>query len=244
MRTDFQLFDTPHLATLVLIVAVALVLPLAVRFLQPAARPVGIALAGLLVAHEGVQLVLAVMREGPSVTLLPLHLCSLSAYLTAWMLITRAQRVYEVVYFWGLGGTTQALLTPDLVQGFPSAAYLLFFLGHGLVIVGVLYATIVFGLRPYAASILRVAALTLALASGVFFVNLWLGTNFLYLMDKPERPSLLDWFGPWPWYWLGLIGVGLLSLLALYAPFCVADRMKERIADRDRSGSRPSCQDE
>jgi hypothetical integral membrane protein (TIGR02206 family) len=148
MRADFQLFGTPHLTTLVLIVAVALVLPLAVRFLQPAARPVGIALAGLLVAQEAVQLVLAVMREGPSVALLPLHLCSLSAYLTAWMLITRAQRVYEVVYFWGLGGTTQALLTPDLVQGFPSAAYLLFFLGHGLVIVGVLYATIVFGLRP------------------------------------------------------------------------------------------------
>jgi uncharacterized membrane protein YwaF len=30
------------------------------------------------------------------------------------MLITRAQRVYGVVYFWGLGGTTQALLTPEL----------------------------------------------------------------------------------------------------------------------------------
>lgn len=96
------------------------------------------------------------------------------------MLITRAQRVYGVVYFWGLGGTTQALLTPDLVQGFPSAACLLFFLGHGLVIVGVLYPTIVVGLRPYPTSIVRVAVLSLALAGGVFFLNLWLGTDFLY----------------------------------------------------------------
>jgi hypothetical integral membrane protein (TIGR02206 family) len=133
-----------------------------------AARPAGIALAGLLLTQEGVQRVLAVMREGPSVALLALHLCSLSVYLPAWMLITRAQRVDEVVYFWGLGGTTQALLTPDLVQGFPAAAWLLFFLRDGLVIVGVHYATIDFGLRPYPASILRVAALTLALAGGVF----------------------------------------------------------------------------
>ena len=51
MGADFQLFGTPHLTTLALIVAVALVLPLAVRFLPPAARPVGIALAGLLLAQ-------------------------------------------------------------------------------------------------------------------------------------------------------------------------------------------------
>lgn len=152
----------------------------------------------------------------------------LSVYLTAWALITRSPRVYEVVYFWGLGGTTQALLTPDLLQGFPSAAFVSFFLGHGLVIAGVLYGATVFGLRPYSFSILRVAALTLGLAAVVFVVNLWLGTNFLYLMAKPGRPSLLDWFGPWPWYWWGLVAVSLLSFLLLYAPFFLADRLRGR----------------
>jgi hypothetical integral membrane protein (TIGR02206 family) len=225
----FQLFGTHHLVTLLLIGAVALLLPIVVRLVCPGtARPVAVALALLLLGQEGVQLALAARREGPSVDLLPLHLCSLSVYLTAWVLITRAPRVYEAVYFWGLGGTTQALVTPDLVQGFPTVAYVLFFLGHGLVIAGVLYGAIVFGLRPYPASILRVAALTLALAAVVFFLNLWLGTNFLYLMAKPGRPSLLDWFGPWPWYWWGLIAVALLSFLILYAPFLVADRLNGR----------------
>ena len=229
MQPGFQLFGTPHLVTLVLIVAAALLLPLAVRLWRPsAARPVANVLATLLLVQEGVQLLLETKRAGLSVELLPLQLCTMAVYLTAWMLISRAPRVYEVVYFWGLGGSTQALVTPDLAQGFPAPAYLLFFLGHGLVIVGVLYGAIVFRLRPYLASILRVIALTLAAAAAVFFVNLWLGTNFMYLMAKPPHPSLLDWFGPWPWYWLGLIGVGLITFLVLYVPFLIADLIRRR----------------
>jgi hypothetical integral membrane protein (TIGR02206 family) len=229
MHSNFQLFGTEHLITLSLVFGTAVMGPLAVRLLSPGAeRPVGLFLAAMLLIQEMVQLALTAMATGLSVALLPLHLCTLTVYLAAWMLVSGAQRVYEVVYFWGLGGTTQALLTPDLSQGFPAPAFLFFFLGHGLVIVGIFYATIVYRLRPYLASIPRVAAITLTLAAAIFFVNLWLDTNFLYLMTKPSRPSLLDWFGPWPWYWLGLIGVGLLSFLILYAPFMLADLAQRR----------------
>ena len=229
MQSNIPLFGAEHLVTLSLVFGAAVLLPLAVRRLLPgAARPVALLLAAMLLIQEVAQLVLTAMATGPSAALLPLHLCTLSVYLTAWMLVTGAQRVYEVVYFWGLGGTTQALLTPDLNQGFPAPAFLFFFLGHGLVIVGVFYATIVYRLRPYPASVARVAAITLTLAAAIFFVNLCLGTNFLYLMAKPSRPSLLDWLGPWPWYWLGLIGVGLLSFLILYAPFLLADLVQRR----------------
>jgi hypothetical integral membrane protein (TIGR02206 family) len=229
IHPGFQLFGQQHLLALSLVVLGALVVPLGVRFLRPdAARPVALALAAMLLIQEGAQLVLTAMATGPSVALLPLHLCTLAVYLTAWTLVVRAQLAYELIYFWGLGGTTQALLTPDLVQGFPAPAFLFFFLGHGLVIVGVSYATFVYRLRPYPVSILRTATLTLTLAAGIYFVNLWLGTNFLYLMAKPARPSLLDWFGPWPWYWFGLLGAGLFSFLLLYVPFMLVDLLKGR----------------
>jgi hypothetical integral membrane protein (TIGR02206 family) len=222
----FELFGTVHLQTLAVIVAVALALPLSVRHLWPgSARAVGLALAVLLVAQEAVQITLVLLTQGVTVALLPLHLCTLTVYLTAIMLLTQAQRIYEVVYFWGLGGTTQALLTPELERGFPSPEYLLFFAGHGLVIVGVLYGAWVYRLRPYPMSIVRVAAITLALAVLIVVVNLSLGTNFMYLMAKPTRPSLLDWFGPWPWYWLPLVGIALLSFLILYLPFFIRDRL-------------------
>ncbi len=226
-QQTFDLFGVPHLASLSLIALLAVLLPISIRRLAPAAgHPLAYLIAFALLAQETSKLWIGVSNEGFSVSLLPLQLCDLAVFLTAWMLISERRRVYEVVYYWGLGGSTQALLTPDLEQAFPHPAFLLFFIGHGLVVVGVLYATIVFRLRPQIDSIPRVALITLGLATAVFVVNLWLDTNFMYLMAKPDRPSLLDWFGPWPWYLVGLIAAALVSFFVLYAPFFWSDRWK------------------
>jgi hypothetical integral membrane protein (TIGR02206 family) len=220
----FVLFGAAHVWALVLMTAVAIALPLAARRAGPAVvHAVALLLAALLLVQEAVDVALQLARFGPSVQLLPLHLCSLAVLVTAWTLVTRNLRVFEVAYFWALAGTTQALATPDVRQGYPDPAFLFFFAGHGLVVVGVVYATLALGLRPTAMSIVRVALITLALAVVVLGVNLALGTNFLYLMAKPAGASLLDWLGPWPWYWLGLVAVALVSFAVLYAPFLALD---------------------
>ncbi|MFW5723324.1 MAG: TIGR02206 family membrane protein, partial [Halochromatium sp.] len=99
-------------------------------------------------------------------------------------------------------------------------------------LVGVTYALIVYRLRPVLASLIRVPAITLGVAALAFGVNLALGTNFMYLMEKPAGTSLLDWFGPWPWYWLALLAIGALIFILLYAPFFIADRLSGRRQQR------------
>jgi hypothetical integral membrane protein (TIGR02206 family) len=221
---SFQPFGTAHLLALVLIAAVTVALPLGLRRFAPGlVHPVAWLLATSMLAQEALQAAWLERSLGLGLHLLPLDLCTLSVFMTAWVLVARSPRIYEIVYFWGLGGTTQALLTPDLALGFPSAAFLYFFVGHGLVVIGVVYATLALRLRPYPASILRVAAITLALAASVFVLNLILGTNFMYLMAKPVQPSLLDWFGPWPWYLGGLVATALLTFFVLYLPWIFID---------------------
>ncbi|MBI5829406.1 MAG: TIGR02206 family membrane protein [Chloroflexi bacterium] len=47
-------------------------------------------------------------------TMLPLHLCSVMVFLSAFMLITKNYTLYEYLYFLGIGGAFRAVLTPDL----------------------------------------------------------------------------------------------------------------------------------
>jgi len=136
--------------------------------------------------------------------------------------------VYELLYFWGIGGALQAIATPILGWGFPDPSCIAYFLGHGLILATALYATAVMRLRPVPRSILRVWLLTNAYALAIIPLNLALDTDYLFLMWKPATPSLLDLMGPWPWYWATLDIAALVVILLCYAPFFVLDRSRRR----------------
>ncbi|UCG72422.1 MAG: TIGR02206 family membrane protein [Chromatiales bacterium] len=223
----FVLFGTEHLLTIATILLAGVLLPLAIRRVGPGTveRRVAVTLAVALVAQELIKIWVRINIYGqPGIELLPLHLCGVSVFLVAYVLIWRSYAVFEVAYFWGLIGTVQAILTPDIPFGFPSLVFLTFFLGHGLVIVGVVYGIAVFGFRPTLRSVWKTIWVTLVYMAAVAPINFLLGTNYLYLRHKPKQASLLDYFGPWPWYILTLIAVGTLLIFIYYAPFAVLAR--------------------
>jgi len=225
----FTAFSPEHLLTLGLIAIASLGLPLGVRSLGRPGLTTGIArgLAAVLVGQKAAALWLAIGVYGlPPLQHLPLHLCGLATFLAAVALVWRSQRVFDVLYFWGLAGGTQALVTPNLAAGFPHPLYLSFFVGHGLVFVAVFYLLLTLGMRPYPRSFVTTALVTLPYMLAIGMFNLAFETNFLYLRHKPERPSLLDLMGPWPWYIPVLVAVGFVICLVYYLPFAVHDRLR------------------
>jgi hypothetical integral membrane protein (TIGR02206 family) len=139
----------------------------------------------------------------------PCQLCDLTAFFSALALFTHRQAVCELVYFWGLAGTLQGLLTPTLIVGFPNPRFILFFIVHGGVVVTALYCVLGLGKSPRAAAKWWSWGLINAYALMVGGLNHLLGTNFAFICRKPDTASLYDLLGPWPWY------VGATSLLAL-----------------------------
>ena len=169
-------------------------------------------------------------------TMLPLHLCSLLVWAGALMLITKNYRIYEFMYFMGIGGAIQALATPDLgIYGFPHFRFFQTFISHGLIITSAIFMTAVIGLRPTWKSILRVFIWMNIYALVVYFINTQIGSNYLMLNYKPDTPSLLDLLPPWLYYILYMEAIGLVTCLLLYTPFIIKDWRSKYMMNKDNA---------
>jgi hypothetical integral membrane protein (TIGR02206 family) len=111
-------------------------------------------------------------------TMLPLHICSILIWLAGFMLIFKIYPIYEFIYFIGIGGAMQALLTPDGgIYGFPHFRIFQTMISHGLLITSGVYMTVVEGFRPTWKSFWRVVIGMQFYAAIIFPINIVLGTN-------------------------------------------------------------------
>ena len=119
----------------------------------------------------------------------------------------------ELAYFWSYTASLQAVLTPDLGQTFPSFFYFTYFIYHVGAIVAASF--LVFGCRlyPRPGAVWRVFGITLVWAAIAGAGDLITDGNYMYLRAKPVHDSLLNLMGPWPWYVVGGIALGLALLL-------------------------------
>ena len=143
---------------------------------------------------------------------LPFHLCRTANLLVLIVLVFRSYLAYEIVFFWGLT-VVHAIITPDILQGFPHFHFIRYWLSHQLMIIGILYATFVYDIRPRKKSIYVSFIALLMFMLITIPVNLLLDANYFWISGKPPVDTVLDYFGPWPWY---IIVSAILALLHFY----------------------------
>jgi hypothetical integral membrane protein (TIGR02206 family) len=171
----------------------------------------------ILTAYVAEQVAIAVRGTWTVESSLPLELTDAVVLASILALWSPSPLLVELVYFWALTASIQAVLTPDLGQAFPSIFYFTYFATHASAVVAACF--LVFGRRllPRPGAVWRVYGLTAAFAALAGLGNLLTGGNYMYLREKPERASLLDLMGPWPWYVLIAAVLGLAMFLALEA---------------------------
>jgi hypothetical integral membrane protein (TIGR02206 family) len=210
-----------HLLPLALLVVVAVLLCLAARrapgsWIDAVAATIAVALVIAELSWQPYVLANHTWSGGAS---LPVQLCDVAGFVAAAALLWRQLLLVEVAWFWGLGGTLQAVLTPDLKDHFPSFPYLQFYVTHDLVILAALFLVVGLALQPRPGAVRRIFLLTLGVAVLVGLIDLATGGNYMYLRQVPASGSLLNLMGPWPWYIATGSLLTLVVLTILDAPF-------------------------
>jgi hypothetical integral membrane protein (TIGR02206 family) len=158
---------------------------------------------------------------------LPFHLCSLLGLMIPLFTYYKKYWMYEILLFWIVGGTLQAVITPDVVNDISSLDYYRYWFVHlGLLIV-VFYMTFVFHMRPTFKSVVKSFLSLQAYVIAMVVINYIFNSNYFYLNEKPVTASLLDYFGEWPYYIL----VGQLIIfpyfMLIYLPFYLNGKTKK-----------------
>ena len=137
----------------------------------------------------------------PTLDSVPLQLTDLATVVGAYALWSQKQWAYALTYYWGLVLSPQALISPALQSpDFPHYQFLAFWAIHLMVVWAAIYLTWGCGMRPDWRSFRLAVVVTLVWAVVTYTFNRIAGTNYGFLNRKPSTASLLDMFGPWPWY--------------------------------------------
>lgn len=156
---------------------------------------------------------------------LPLQLCSIGVYLAAFTLVSRKKIFFDLIFYWGLVGATNAILTPDgnlfelRIFFFYSQAY------HAALIFAVLWLMIKYDMRMRYGSILKVVISTNIIVGLLSILNYALDSNYMFLRQIPDSvsPFLM---GEWPVY---IIMVQVFSIILLVLFISIQDTLMKPI---------------
>lgn len=227
-----EVFSRPHLAAMLIIAVLCIIIIQLRNLLQK--DTAGKYFRYIMAVIIFIQFALLYIWYGYSGELsievtLPLQLCDISLFLSIAVLITKNRYLFELLYFWGLGGATQAILTPDMGNyTFPHFVFYQFFLSHALIVLTCIYMVNVEKFRPTFKSILRVFIITNIYAAVILPINIITGGNYMFLMRKPMGGSIMDFLGPWPWYIISLEAIAVITYILLYLPFAFRRRTSKQ----------------
>jgi len=225
----FDVFGPGHLAALAIIATIIIFIVMARRYpAESAKRRARLVLAGIILVVESSWHVWNLAIDSWDVQRhLPLHTCSMGIWLSIIMLTTRNYRLYEILYFIGIAGATQALLTPSVgAYGLPHFWPIQSLASHGLLVIALVYMTAIEGFRPTWMSIWRTMLILNIYMLLITGVNFLIGSNYMYTIRKPATASLLDMMGPWPWYILAGEFLAITLFLILYLPFVAVNKRR------------------
>ena len=161
---------------------------------------------------------------------LSLHMCGLRLFISCYALYYKSQAAFEISFFWGIVGASQAIFTPDPAR-FPYGDISVFFnfLSHGIIILNVFWLMIVDGMRCRKGSLLNTFLISNGAVFIIGFLNKIIGhdANYWFVCRKPggDNPFLI---GEWPYYLYTFVTAAFILMFIVYIPMWIIVNRNEK----------------
>jgi hypothetical integral membrane protein (TIGR02206 family) len=150
---------------------------------------------------------------------IPLHMCNFLPLIMIWVYATKNRIVWAAVFFWIILGVSQANFTPSVEFSLFHYDAIRYWAVHlNLVLLG-LYPAIVWKWDLELKDVGRSFIALNVLAGIIYFANIALGSNYLYIMGKPPGTTFFSLLPEWPTYILVLEAIIIVWSLMVWGIF-------------------------
>ena len=159
---------------------------------------------------------------------LPLQLCAIGIYVAVVALLKKNQIAFELIFYWGLVGASQAILTPDSDLFELKIFFIYSQTYHSALIFAVLWLVIKCNMRMQIEYIPRVVLITNLVVVVISVINYLLDSNYMFLRVKPNSvsPFLI---GDWPVY---IIMVQFFSIVIVFLFIKIQDLLLPQVSSK------------
>lgn len=221
-NTDFILYGAQHISVIILIICLSIGLPVFTkRFFSPSqhlltSRVIALIIFCWVILYD---IILYFLDNFNYETDIPLDICNLIGLIIPFLMWNPNRRIFPYLYFYIMAGTTQAVFTPHLINGFPNFIFIKFWIVHGGLIIYILYIAVIWEFQIRLKDLFNSFLLLQIYALMLYMTNKLIGANYLYLIKKPSTVSVLDYFGPWPVYVFVGEAITLFLFFMVYLPY-------------------------
>lgn len=144
-------------------------------------------------------------------------------------LLTGRRWARALLYFWGLGLSTQAFITPTLTVGPDHTHYWVFWMAHLAIVGSALYELMVTGFRPDARDLARSLAISWAYVILIAAFDRLTGFNYVFVGPGEAQPgTLVALLGPWPWRVGVMLLLGSLIFVLMWGAWPLGRALRRR----------------
>ncbi|MBK8371189.1 MAG: TIGR02206 family membrane protein [Saprospiraceae bacterium] len=228
-NTDFILYGVQHNTVIILIICLSIGLPIVTkRYFNPnqqllISRIMAICIFVWVILYV---FILFYLGKFNYKTDLPLDICNIIGLLVPFLMWNPNSRIFPYLYFYIMAGTTQAVFTPHLFDGFPNFIFIKYWVVHGGLIIYILYVAIIWKFQLNLMDLWRSFLFIQIYVLLVYLINILIGANYVYLV-KPPTYSILDYFGPWPVYIFVCEVILLFLCFMVYLPYMKSQEEKK-----------------